>query len=462
MIRVICAVITMANISNISTISNPPHVPDIKIEERKKKLNPVEEAKLERTRKCSIIEGSFATVASGFGDAYITAFAVAINSSNTLISLLTAIPNLIAPMSQAFAPRIMEKYGRKKLIVPGAFLQACMWLAIALVAFLFMQGFQYSPYLLILFYTVYAMLGHFIAPAWTSLMGDIVPKNKGEYWAKRSSICGAVGIITTLAAGLFLDAFKDTNLMLSFATIFIISFFGRGMSSYYFTKHYEPKLKLPKGYYFSFFDFIRKILREDNNFGKYTTFIALGIFAGHIAWPFIPVYMLRELHFDYTTFTIVTLTEALATILTLSLWGKYVDKNGDLKVLWISSLGMCMVPILWALSTNLYYLIAVQVFRGVIGAGFSIATTNFLFDAVTPQRRSLCSAYSAILSGMGIFFGAILGGVLLSSNIELGANAFVFVFLFAGVVRVMISFVMLPQIKEVNKKVLMNGGTTFS
>jgi len=448
----------MANISNISTISNPPHMPDIKIEEKKKKFSPIEEAKLEKTRKYSIIEGSFATVASGFGDAYITAFAVAINSSNMLISLLTAVPNLIAPMAQAFTPRIMERYGRKRVIIPGVFAQACVWLAIALIAFLFMQGSQYSPYLLIIFYTIYALLGHFIAPAWTSLMGDIVPKNKGEYWAKRSAICGAVGIATTLAAGIFLDAFKDANLMPSFMVIFIIAFFGRAMSSRYFIKHYEPKLELPNGYYFSFFDFIKRMFKEDNNFGKYTTFISLGIFAGYIAWPFIPVYMLRELHFDYTTFTIVTLTEALATIITLSWWGKYVDKNGNLKALWISSLGLCLVPILWALSTNLYYLIGVQVLRGIIGAGFSIATTNFLFDAVTPQRRSLCSAYSAILSGIGIFFGAILGGVLLSANVELGANAFVFIFLFAGVIRVIISFVMLPQLREVNKKVLMDGG----
>ena len=449
----------MPNISNVSNISSSPHVPDIKIEESKKKFNPKEEAKLEKTRKYSIIEGSFATVASGFGDSYITAFAVALNSTNTVISLLTAVPNLIAPMAQAFAPRFMEKYGRKRLVVPGAFAQACMWLAIALIAYLFANGFQYSPYLLILFYTIYALLGHFIAPPWTSWMGDIVPKNKGEYWAKRSSICGAVGIVTTLAAGLFLDAFKDVNLMLSFAAIFIIAFFGRSLSSYFFTKHYEPKLKLDKGYYFSFFDFIGKMLGKDNNFGKYTTFIALGIFAGHIAWPFIPVYMLRELHFDYTTFTIVTLTEALATILTLSLWGKYVDKKGDLKVLWISSIGICMVPVLWALSTNLYYLLAVQVFRGVIGAGFSIATTNFLFDAVTPQRRSLCSAYSAILNGIGIFFGALLAGALLSMNIELGISSFAFIFLFAGVIRVIISIVMLPQLKEVNKyAIAMNGG----
>jgi MFS family permease len=433
------------------------------------KPEPSEEEKIAKTREYSIIEGIAATFAGAFGESYITAFAVAMNSSNTLIALLTAVPNLIAPIAQAFTPKMMEKYGRKRLVVPGVFLQACMWIAIAFVAFLFMQGFAQSPYLLLLFFTMYAILGNFMAPAWTSWMGDIVPKNKGEYWAKRSTICGAVGLVLTLTAGIFLDAFSNINLMLAFMTMFGISFIGRSMSSYFFTKHYEPKLKLPKNYYFSFFEFIKKIQTKGNNFGKYAMFITFGVFAGYIAWPFIPVYMLRELHFDYTIFTIVTLTESLFTILTFGFWGKYVDKHGDLKVLRISSMGLFVIPLLWAGSALIpsaayvvYYLIAVQIFRGIIGAAFSISTTNFLFDAVTPQRRSLCSAYAAILNGIGIFFGAIIGGVLLSSNLPAiaGINAFIFIFVVSGIARIILTAIFLPRIKEVNKNALaIDGGT---
>jgi predicted MFS family arabinose efflux permease len=288
-------------------------------------------------------------------------------------------------------------------------------------------------------------------------MGDIIPKNKGQYWAKRGTICGIVGIVATLGAGIFLDAFKDVNLMLSFAAIFIVAFFGRSFSSYFFTKHYEPKLRLPVGYYFSFIDFVKKIRGKGNNFGKYSTFIAMGIFAGYIAWPFIPVYMLRELHLDYTIFTIVILTETLATILTFRFWGKYVDRHGDLIALRVAGIGLCLVPLLWALSSDIYYLIAVQLFRGVIGAAFTIATTNFLFDAVTPQRRSLCSAYSAILQGVGIFFGSITGGILLS--LDFGINPFIMVFLVSGVVRIFITMFMLPKIKEVRKnEMIIDGG----
>jgi len=415
-----------------------------------------EEIKLERTRDYSIAEGMASNVATGLGESYITAFAVAINSSNTLISLLTAIPNLIAPIAQALTPKAMEKYGRKRLIVPGVFAQACMWLLIASVAFLFTNGFQYSPYLLLFFYTVYAILGNFIAPAWTSLMGDLVPKNKGEYWAKRSTICGLVGLVVTLLAGISLDAFKNVNLMLSFAAIFAISFIGRTVSSYLFTKHYEPELKLPKGYYFSFTDFVKRMQRKDNNFGKYSLFIAMAIFAGYMAWPFIPVYMLKELKFDYTTFTIITITEAVASLITLSIWGRYVDKHGNIRALWYSCLGLALTPVLWAVSSNVVYLIVVQFFRGISSAGFAIATTNYLFDSVTPQRRSLCSAYSAILQGAGIFFGSILGGILLL--FDFGISPFIFVFLAAGSIRLIISAIMLPQIKEANKCMIANGG----
>jgi len=413
-----------------------------------------EEAQLEKTRTISIIEGLFASVSSGFGEAYISAFAVAINSSNTMISLITAVPNLIAPISQAFTPKVMEKYGRKRIVVPGVFIQACMWIAFAIVAFLFMNGFQYSPYLLLLFFTIYAILGHFTAPAWLSWMGDIIPENKGEYWGMRSTICGIMVIVTTFAAGVFLDAFNNINLMFGFAIIFLISFVGRTFSSYFFTKHYEPKLKLPEGYYFSFFDFIKRMW--GNNYGKYVMFIALGTFAGTICGPFIAVYMLRGLQFDYILFTVVTLAASVANIATLPLWGKYVDKHGDLKVLWLTGIGVCFGPLLWAVSGNVYYLVAIQVFNGIVSAGFGIATTNYFFDAVTPQRRSLCSAYSAILNGVGIFFGSIIGGILLL--FDFGINPFIFIFLVAGILRLILSLAMLPQIKEVNKHIIAADG----
>ena len=110
-----------------------------------------------------------------------------------------------------------------------------------------------------------------------------------------------------------------------------------------------------------------------------------------------------------------------------------------------------LVPLLWIFSSNIIYLFVIELFSGVIWAGFNLASGNYIFDAVTREKRHLCVAYLNVLRGIGIFIGSILGGYLATIiNLEF-MNTILFLFLVSAVLRLSIAFIFLPRLREVRQ-----------
>jgi len=408
----------------------------------------------EKTMDISIKEGSASSVMSGFGDSYITPFALALNANNAQIGLLSSFPSLLAPIAQIFGSRLMEKYPRRTLIVTGVTLHALMWLPILSLAYLFWKGLfsSYLPVILIVFYSLYAIFGAIAGPAWFSLLGDIVPeKIRGKYFSKRNKICGTIALVFTLIGALILDYFKTKGIILiGFSILFFFSFVFRFISSRLFKKHYDPEFKLSEGYYFSIWQFIKKAPK--NNFGRFVIFVSLIHLSTAIAGPFFTVYMLEDLNFSYTTFMIVNLSSSITTLLFLPMWGKFSDKYGNRELLRIGSIIIPFLPILWLLSESPVYLMLVPQLIGGIGWGaFNFAASNFIYDSVSPQRRGLCVSYFNVFVGVGTFTGAAIGGLIAQFVTISFMNIFLFIFLVSGILRLLVALIIMPSVKEVRK-----------
>lgn len=143
----------------------------------------------QKTMKLSVKEASVASVTTGISDSYITPYALALNANNLHITFLSSFIGIIPPFSQLFGSRLIEKYSRNKVLFFFVFLQALMWLPILLLSFLFWKNIfvLYLPWILIIFYSIYAIFGAVGSPAWFSLLGDILPENqRGRYFAMRN------------------------------------------------------------------------------------------------------------------------------------------------------------------------------------------------------------------------------------------------------------------------------------
>jgi len=408
----------------------------------------------ERARKISIKEGCWTSAQGSFGDSYITPYAIALNSPNTEIAFLSSFPGLLGPISQWFGSNLIEKYSRKKIVLLFVLIQALTWLPIIVLALLFWKGVlaNYIPLMLIIFFSLYIIFGNFASPAWFSWMGDIVDeKERGRYFSRREKILGIISVMLSLIAAFFLDFFKKHGIVLvGFSIFFFLAMTARLVSRKFFKREYEPKIKLKKGYYFSFWQFLKKA--PLNNFGKFTIFRALISFAVFIASPFFAVYMLRNLNFGYLTFMIVTLSQTVFSLAIMPIWGKFSDRFGNYEVIRITSALIPAIPILWLFSRSPYYLIfCPMMISGIAWAGFNLAIGNFIYDSVTPQRRGLCVSYFNIFNGIGVFIGATIGGILIKYLTVSFMSTILFIFLISGIARAIVNMIMLPKIKEIRE-----------
>src|SRR5687768_7960594 len=132
-----------------------------------------------------------------------------------------------------------------------------------------------------------------------------------------------------------------------------------------------------------------------------------------ISAPFFAVYMLTELQFTYLQYSLNAVASIATQFITLSFWGRMSDRFGNRLVMVITSCIIPTLPLWWLVSPNFYYLLWVQALSGFAWSGFSLSTSNYLYD-IRPHRTHF-AAYAAVQSAIGatlVFAGALFGGYL--------------------------------------------------
>jgi len=412
---------------------------------------------IKKSLRYSIIDGCAWSVMFGFGENYLAPFAIFLKASNTLIGLLASVPQLIGAVAQIISVDILDRVGkRKSLIMRPVIVQMLTWLPMFLLPFFWpSQG----PLLLIICAIIYVIAGNFAAPAWNSLMGDLVdPDKRGDYFGYRNRITSIFTFGSILLGGFVLHLWKPVNLWMGYGIIFGVALLARGVSAYYLNRMIEPAYVVTAKDRFSLWDFLRR--SPKSNFARFVFYIAFINLAVLISGPFFTVYMFRSLHFSYAQFTIAAATTILTQVLTMRYWGRLGDRFGNKKILTITGWLVPVVPVLWLFSANFYWIILCQVAAGFTWGGFSLASSNYIFDAVSPPKRARCVAYFTLFNSVGMFLGALLGAwvsgyvsntlLIFGWHIQLVSSLEV-LFLLSGLLRLAISAVFLPLIREVRE-----------
>lgn len=428
---------------------------ETKIEEKTE----ITQEQKEKTKKYSILDGSFYTVMAGFGEQFVAPFAIRLNATNSEIGILSSLPIFIASLFQILSAKITDTIKKRKLIILiGVFLQALTWLPMFIVPFL-----TENILLLTIIFSLYVLFGNFVNPAWNSLMGDIINENeRGIYFGKRNKIIGIISFFSILSAGLLLNYTTNFNVWFGFFILFSIAMIARLLSWYSLTKHIEPKYIVEKKDSFSFTDFVKRL--PYTNFGKFVIFRSLIAFSIMIAAPFFVVYMLKHLHFSYAQYTIIILTPLVVRFFTSTYWGKYSDKYGNKRIMTVSALLLFLIPILWLIAAvfngNFFLIMLAEAVAGFGWAGFELSTSNFVFDSVTPKKRARCTAYFNVIFGTLVFLGGLLGGYL-STHISIGVYSLMILFLLSAILRLLVQLIFLPLIKEERINIMMDERKLF-
>jgi MFS family permease len=127
----------------------------------------------------------------------------------------------------------------------------------------------------------------------------------------------------------------------------------------------------------------------------------------------------------------------------------HADAVGNARVLRLSGFFACMIPLLWLASRNVVYLACVQMLSGFVWSGFTLAASNFIYDAVTPSKRVRCISYFNVLNGIAIFSGAVFGGFLTTKLPPIQGHSLLTLFLISGACRLTVYFALFNRFREV-------------
>jgi MFS family permease len=174
-------------------------------------------------------------------------------------------------------------------------------------------------------------------------------------------------------------------------------------------------------------------------------------FAVNITGPYFTLYQLRELGMGYFTFVVLEAVSAVATLFAVTHWGQAADRVGNRKILLLTSLLIPFIPLLWIPSSNLFYLGVVQSFGGLAWAGFNLCSVNYLFDATHQRNRVRYLSYFNAGMGLTAGMGALSGGYLLHLLPSLHRSPILCLFLISGLLRLTVSLVFMPRVKEARK-----------
>lgn len=398
----------------------------------------------EKTLDVAVRDGMAHAVTIGAAETYFGAFGIFLKATAVQIGILAALPPIVGAFAQVFSLKVLEHIrSRRFLVVSGARMQASSLILLVLLPFVVTDPSLAVP-ALIVFVMLYQASAGLTLPLWNSLIGDLVPaERRGRFFGFRNQRAGISTFLATLGAGWLLNYFQGLETTaIGFAIVFAVASASRFVSAYWLSRYDDPEYLQPPESYFSFWQFVTRA--RYSNFAKFVFFVSCIHFGAAMSAPYFAVYMLRDLQFPYWEFTVVVATVTVTQILTLQHWGRIADSFGSKKILNLCSIGVAINPALWIVSSNVWYLIFVQVFSGVVWAGFNLAVSTFLFDAVSSAKRARCAAYQAVVQGSFVLAGSLFGGFLaerLPRAVSLGfwtwepRSPYLFLFLFSGLVR---------------------------
>ena len=399
--------------------------------------------KVKKSLRYSIINGSFYSIMVGFGESFFSAFAIFLRASNLEIGLVGSLPQALGSIAQLYSTKLIKIFeSRKRAVLINAFLEGIMFIPILLAYFF---G-DFRALYLLLFLCLYWVFRMLINPMWMSWMGDLVkPNERGRYFGRRHKFTGFFTLVSLIAAGYILAINKGSNEYLGFVAVFVIAMAARMFSTLFLSLKYEPGYTQAAEASFSLVDFLKKA--RSTNFGLFVFFLTTMNFSVYLAAPFFAAYMLKDLHLDYFTFTLIIAVPIIVKFLTIGAWGAVCDKFGSRKILTMTSLLISLIPVIWLFSKDIWYLLLVQAYSGFVWAGFELATFNFILDCTGTLKRATAVSYYNLLNGLATLAGAIAGGIIVSFNFIFWSHYY-FVFLISTIARFLVAIFFIPKIHE--------------
>jgi MFS family permease len=374
---------------------------------------------VKQNEKFSIFNGVASTIGASISNNYFSLFAISVlGATNYQVGLISSLPQFIGMFAMVIGSIILSRLEEKKKFTALSILFTRLF--VFLMVFVMYVPTEYRSWVFVLLIGFMNFPGSFALLSWQSFIGDLIPdKRRNSFFSERNRVLTIVGMITTLLIGFILLQFDKAN-PLPFQVLFILAFVFGVVEVFYLFKHKEQKreqksktLKIKK----------LQINWEIFKDKRFVIFLICALYFNltwQMAWPLFNIYQIKYAHATGLWISLFTVANQVSQVISYKWWGKMADKHSNAKMLIFVALGMASAPLLTVLSTNLYYLIVVNVFTGLFVSGTVLILFNQLLEVTKEENRSSYIAnYNVLLAIIG-FIAPQFGVYLLEvSNINI-------------------------------------------
>lgn len=370
-----------------------------------------------------VLNGIFFTMMMNLFKPFTAKFLYRIGGTDFHISLLNALPGLVAVFATIPGILLINKTFNKKRTISKFFFSSRLFvLLFAIVPFL---PKLYQPIIFVILISLRQYPESVSLTSLQSFTGDIFPERKrATAIASRNMFSIAAQLITVISVDYILKHFgKSDSIILNIYQIFFIVSFILGLIEIFtFTKLKENKSNSnltysPNNTSLLFLYIIEpiKIIYKTLNNKQYRIFVMCSLlyhFGWQMGWPLFSTYQIKYLGADEHWLAIISIISSIVMFFCYKFWNIIIDKKGNPPVMAVTTLGMAATPLLYAFSPNLKILAAVTVITGFFTSGTVTVLLNSLLEVTPDKNRIFYVGVHVTLTSITLSIAPIVGNAL--------------------------------------------------
>ena len=375
----------------------------------------------ERNIRLNTYHGMVSVLAANMVAPFVGIFAVRLGASNYQIGLLSSAPAIMSLFAMIPGAKYTDSQPEKKRITSNFMLaHRIFYVILSLIPF-FVADRRAS----VLVFTMALMNfpGAIANVAWQGFISRVVPPDRrAQAFATRNRLINIVGTLSVLVAGRVLDII---SFPVGYQLMFLLAFVFAMGEIWVFRKLTEntivaePNVTQPFGNFLrqlprSIWGDVKEIITQDR-FLRFTITSMFFHFAWQVSWPLFTLYQVKELGATNLWVSILNLSNTGGSLLGYGFWVKYMEKNGSLKSLFVSTLGIFIVPFVYAFSRSLYTLAFFNILTGMVFSGVVLSLFNALLDMTPDLRKTTYIGYYNTAINTSAIFAPMAGVALLNA-----------------------------------------------
>ncbi len=361
----------------------------------------------------------------GCGEIYLPAFALALGLGPVAAGLMASLPVLVAAVVQLVTPLAVARLGSNRNWVIGCTaVQSLSFVPLILWA---IRG-EATFFELIVAASLYWSAGMAGSPAWNSWMGALIPSQvRAVYFAQRNRLGQLATLIGFVTAGLLLQVADRFGMTLqAFAALFAIAAVSRIVSTMCLVacrevphrdreeREEQPVMPASRKPGHPLHHLRRTLVAiAVSPAGALLAYLWSLAFAAQLSAPYFTPYMLDDQGFSYLAYMLVIGVGLLSKAAAMPAFGRLVTRIGSVGLLRIGGLSIIPLSSLWLVSSQVGYLVGVQVVAGICWASYELAAALLFFDAVQHRQRTGVVTIHNLGLSIATLGGAATGGALL-------------------------------------------------